>query len=35
VGHVLGKSIDTLLEGKSLAPKAEEAAAADPEKTKK
>jgi hypothetical protein len=35
VGRVLGKSIDTLLEGKPLAPKAEEAAAADPEKTKK
>jgi thiol-disulfide isomerase/thioredoxin len=35
VGRVLSKSIDTLLEGKPLAPKAEEAAAADPEKTKK
>ena len=35
VVRVLGKSIDTLLEGKSLVPKAEEAAAADPEKTKK
>jgi thiol-disulfide isomerase/thioredoxin len=35
VGRVLGKSIDTLLEGKPLAPKAEEAAAGDPEKTKK
>ena len=32
---VLGKSIDTLLEGKPLAPKAEEAAAGDSEKTKK
>ena len=35
VVRVLGKAIDTLLEGKSLAPKAEEAAVADPEKTKK
>jgi thiol-disulfide isomerase/thioredoxin len=35
VARVLGKSIDTLLEGKPLAPKAEEAAAGDPEKTKR
>ena len=35
VSRVLGKSIDTLLEGKPLAPKSEEAAATDPEKTKK
>jgi thiol-disulfide isomerase/thioredoxin len=35
VGRVLGKAIDTLLEGKSLLPKAEEAAAAEPAKAKK
>ncbi len=35
VVRVLGKAIDTLLEGKPLASKADEAAVADPEKTKK
>jgi thiol-disulfide isomerase/thioredoxin len=35
VVRVLGKSIDTLLEGKPLAPKAEEAAVAEPDKIQK